>query len=122
MRDEDTLLVDIVEHGRHVRDAVLDLSREAFDRDLMTRMGIAHLLQIIGEAARHLGEPARQRFPTVPWTQVVGMRHRLVHEYFRVNFDFVWVTATQDVPALLAALEPTIGPIINARKPEGEQP
>jgi len=89
MRDDDALLVDIVEHGRHVRDAVARLTREAYDGQILVRMGLAHLLQIIGEAARALPEPARQRFATVPWAQVVGMRHILVHEYFRIDFDLV---------------------------------
>lgn len=120
MRDDDVLLVDIVEHARHVRAAVAGLTRERFDGDVLIRMGLTHLLQIIGEAARQLPEPARQRFPGVPWGKIVGMRHRLVHEYFRINFDLVWVTATRDAAQLLEALEPTIGPIIDQRMPEAE--
>jgi uncharacterized protein with HEPN domain len=78
-------------------------------------MGIAHLLQIIGEAARRVSDPTRDRYPSLPWKQIVGMRHRIVHEYFRVDADIVWTTATQSVPELLKALETDIGPIIDQR-------
>lgn len=122
MRDDDALLVDIFEHARDLLAATAGMTRAAFDADLLVRMGVTHLLQIIGEATRQLSEPTRQRFPGVPWTQVVGMRHRLVHEYFRINFDLVWVTATRDVPALVAALDPVVTPIIQSRTPKPEKP
>jgi uncharacterized protein with HEPN domain len=119
MKREAALLVDIVEHARLVRDRVSGLSRQAFDNDRVTQLGIAHALQIIGEAARLLPESARINFPSVPWKQIVGMRHRLVHEYFRVDFDRVWDTAVGDIPTLLAALEPTVGPLADQRPPLG---
>jgi uncharacterized protein with HEPN domain len=43
--------------------------------------------------------------PSVPWTQIVRMRNRLVHAYFDVDADIVWRTATEEVPALLPALQ-----------------
>jgi uncharacterized protein with HEPN domain len=120
MAPDDLLLINIVEHARHVRDATSRLTREAYDRDIVLRMGMAHLLQVIGEAARLLPDAARQRFPSVPWNLIVGMRHRIVHEYFRIDFDVVWDTANMSVPMLLAALEPEIGPLIRARQPDIE--
>lgn len=44
------------------------------------------------------------------------MRHKIVHEYFRTDFDVVWDTATVSIPQLLSALEPSIGPLAEARK------
>jgi uncharacterized protein with HEPN domain len=122
MADDDVLLMSIVEHARHVRDAMGRLDRAAFDNDVVVRMGIAHLLQVIGEATRLLPDLARQRFPSVPWTLVVGMRHKIVHEYFRIDFDVVWDTANISVPELLRALEPEIGPLIDTTRPRNETP
>jgi uncharacterized protein with HEPN domain len=85
-------------------------------------MGVAHLLQIIGEASRQVTQPTRDRYPTLPWSKIVGMRHRIVHEYFRINFELVWDTATLSVPELLNALEPDLGPIIDALKPQDPKP
>jgi len=120
MKSDAALLVDIVEHARLVQERTRGLSRKAFDGDRVVQLGIAHALQIIGEAARLLPEPARANFPSVPWKQIVGMRHRLVHEYFRVDFDRVWDTAVNDIPALLAALEPQVGPLTNQGPPPEE--
>jgi uncharacterized protein with HEPN domain len=122
MADDDVLLMSIVEHARNVRDAMGRLDRTAFDSDVVVRMGIAHLLQVIGEAARLLPDPARQRFSSVPWNLIVGMRHKIVHEYFRIDFDVVWDTANISVPELLRALEPEIGPLIDTTRPHNETP
>jgi uncharacterized protein with HEPN domain len=122
MADDDVLLMSIVEHARDVRDAMARLDRATFDGDVVVRMGIAHLLQVIGEAARLLPDPARQRFPSVPWNLIVGMRHKIVHEYFRIDFDVVWDTANISVPELLKALEPEVGPLIDKPQPPNKAP
>lgn len=108
MRSDFLLLLDMAEHARLVRDRVHGLSRESFDGDRMLQLGITHALQIIGEAARQLPPSVRHQYPTLPWTVIVGMRHRLVHEYHRIDFDRVWDTAVNDMAPLLAALEPLI--------------
>jgi uncharacterized protein with HEPN domain len=115
MRDETLLLIDIVEHARLVHGRIQKITRAEFDADIVVQMGIVHLLQIIGEAASKVSEPTRAKFPQVPWNRIVGMRHRIVHEYFRVDPDLIWRTASDHVPPLLVALEPIIGPIIDKK-------
>jgi uncharacterized protein with HEPN domain len=113
MKDDTAYLVHIVEHARMLSERLKTLDRATFDADPLIKQGTAHILQIIGEAARLISEEGRARFPLVPWTIIVGMRHRIVHEYFRTDFSIVWDTANVSVPELLAALEPEIGPIID---------
>jgi uncharacterized protein with HEPN domain len=103
MRDDRALLIDMVEHTREVRVGLASTSREAFNANSLLRMGVAHTLQVIGEAARSLSNDARQRYPQIQWNRVVGMRHLLVHEYFRIDFDLVWDTATVSVPEMLGS-------------------
>jgi uncharacterized protein with HEPN domain len=93
------------EHARVVRDHLRGVTRDAFGRDRMMQLGVTHALQIIGEAARQVPTDVRQRYPTFPWAVIVGMRHRLVHEYHRLDLDRVWDTATRDMEPLIAALE-----------------
>jgi len=57
-------------------------------------------LQIIGEACRGLSEEFRSRHPEIPWRAIVGMRHHLVHGYFTIDPDIVWVAITERVPEL----------------------
>jgi len=62
-------------------------------------------IEIIGEAANQVSEEARTQFPDIPWADITGMRHRLVHAYFDINLEILWRTVQQDLPPLLVALE-----------------
>ena len=113
MQRDALLLIHMVEHARASRDAVARHGRPGFDDDVVVRMGFSHLLRVIGEAARLVPDETRARYAAVPWKQIVGMRHIIVHEYFRIDYDVVWNTATIHIPELLTALEPEIGPQID---------
>ncbi|WP_371879073.1 HepT-like ribonuclease domain-containing protein [Candidatus Chloroploca mongolica] len=65
-------------------------------------------LEIIGEAVKQLSEPLRRQYPHLPWRYIAGMRDKLIHHYFRVDLDQVWLTATGDVPVLQQAIEQII--------------
>lgn len=68
---------------------------------------MTHLLQIIGEAARRVSDEGRAAHPSIPWSAVVGMRHKVVHDYFGVDEDVVWNTARSELPSLITALSGT---------------
>ena len=61
---------------------------------------VTHALEIIGEAANHLSPQFRSRYPPIPWEDINGMRHIVVHGYFGVDIDVIWRTAKEDVPVL----------------------
>ena len=109
MRRDDTVLV------RHILDAAQeaismakDHSREDLDTDRKLNLSLVRLLEIIGEATKGISPDFRQKHPDLPWRKIVGMRDRLIHGYFDVNFDVVWQTITEDLPALVAELEKTL--------------
>ena len=79
--------------------------RSGYDADENLRMTLAHLIQVIGEAARHVSPDFRQAHPEIPWDAIIGMRHKVVHDYLHVDYDIVWDVVTVDLPPLLAALE-----------------
>lgn len=60
---------------------------------------VSHI-QIIGEASNALPVDVRVRYPDVPWREIIGMRHILVHNYFDVDLDIVWATIVRDLPQL----------------------
>jgi uncharacterized protein with HEPN domain len=71
------------------------------------------LLEIIGEAANRVPEVDRARYAEIPWTEIVGLRHRLIHGYDEVDFDILWQILVRDLPRLIVALEraiPQTGP------------
>jgi uncharacterized protein with HEPN domain len=86
------------------------LSREAYDTDENLRLALIHLIQVIGEAARQVSRGFTDAHPEVPWTNIIGMRHKVVHDYLGVDEDIVWQVVTEDLPKLAAALEPLVPP------------
>ena len=79
--------------------------RQDLDSDRMLQLSLTHLVEIIGEAAGHIGEETCQRNPSIPWPRVVGMRNRLIHGYDTVDLDVLWDTVVDDLPGLVIALE-----------------
>lgn len=80
-------------------------SRADLESDELLRLALTKLVEILGEAAKHVGEDARDRYPRVPWAEAARMRDRLVHHYFDINLDVLWSTVTEELPALLRGLE-----------------
>jgi uncharacterized protein with HEPN domain len=63
------------------------------------------LIQTIGESARRVSSKFLAAHPEIPWSQIVGIRHKVVHDYMHVDFDIVWAVATIDLPPLIAQLK-----------------
>ncbi|MDY0329782.1 MAG: DUF86 domain-containing protein [Thiomonas sp.] len=62
-------------------------------------------LELIGEAATHIPEPARQAHPEIPWRMVIATRNRLIHGYLGIDNDTLWSIIQDDVPKLLQQLK-----------------
>jgi uncharacterized protein with HEPN domain len=97
---------------RHMMDAARSAlqftsghTREDLDLDQLLTFGLTHAIMIIGEAAARIGQVARAEVADVPWSQIVGMRNRLVHAYFDIDRDILWATVTTAIPELLTKLE-----------------
>lgn len=71
----------------------------------MLNLGLVRLLEIVGEAASRISPDRRALHPEIPWTQIVGLRNRLIHGYDTVNFDILWSILTADLPPLVATLD-----------------
>ena len=79
--------------------------RETFDSEELIQTWIVHHLQIIGEATRELSDDFKTKNSHIPWKNIIGMRHVLVHDYLIVDLDVVWSAATIHVPALKIEIE-----------------
>ena len=99
MRDGNERLLDMLEAIEEIERYAVR-GREAFLQDELVQVWMVHHLQIIGEAAARLPSHLRSASPGVPWKQVIGLRNILVHAYFRVDPDEIWVVVDHDIPAL----------------------
>ena len=79
--------------------------REEFDADEVVQAALTRWLQNIGEAASRLSSELRSQHHEVPWQSIIGMRHRVVHDYFFIDLSVVWRACAADVPALVPQVE-----------------
>lgn len=82
-----------------------ELTPEQLAADEEAQYGIAKALELIGEAARRLSTTFRDAHPEIAWSQIVGLRHLLVHEYRKTDWSRIWKTITINVPEFLAQVE-----------------
>jgi uncharacterized protein with HEPN domain len=113
MRPDSLLLQDIVDSIAEVLGS-LPQAQAAFDADKFLQSHVLRHIQIIGEATWRLSQPLKDAHPEVPWKNIAGMRHVLVHDYFEVNWARVYQTARDHVPLL----KPQIEAILAALPPE----
>ena len=103
-RSGEKILADLLDSA----DASAELvarGRAAFDEDRLLRLAGEAVVGRIGEAARKLlAEFGEELPPDIPWSDVVGARIIVDHAYHRVDYDVIWSTLEQDVPALAASL------------------
>lgn len=104
MRDDRARLVDMVEAITGIEKYAV-LGKDRFFEDELVRTYIIYQLQSLGEAASKLSPALRTKHTEVPWPKVLGMRHVLVHDYFRVNYEIVWGVIEADLPPLKAQLQ-----------------
>jgi uncharacterized protein with HEPN domain len=77
----------------------------------MLVMALVKEIEIIGEAAYQVSATTQEQLPGLPWEDIIGMRHRLVHAYFEINLDILWETVQEDLPPLAETLQQAIGSI-----------
>ncbi len=110
MKDDLVYAGHMLDTARSATNKVRGQSREEFDQDENLRLALAHMIQVLGEAARRASPAFQQAHPEVPWKQIIGMRHKVVHDYLHVDFDIVWAVVTADLPPLIGHLEKFVPP------------
>lgn len=98
-------LVHILEAIREIETSAPGVTEEQLDGDAMLRYGVVKLIEVIGEAANMLTKELRASHPEVPWPLVIGMRNRLVHDYFRIDTSIVAEVVRVHLPALKVQIE-----------------
>jgi len=92
---------------RHIREAIHKIgqytkgvSRTSFEKNSLIQDAVIRQIEIIGEASKRLSEALRTSNPDIPWEDITGMRNKLVHDYFGVDLEKVWLTVQADIPTL----------------------
>ena len=94
-------IYDILKSSQEVIDILKDENHNSFVNNRIKRLAIERLIQIIGEAANHLSKDFMQENPDIPWTKIIGLRNKIVHDYGEILTDRIWLIASESIPELM---------------------
>ena len=103
-------LLDMLIAARKILNFTEGFDQQRFEKDEVMQHAVVRLIQIIGEAARMISPEFKQEHSDIPWPEIIGMRNRLIHEYFRIIPEKVWETVEKDIPVLISLIEPLVPP------------
>lgn len=102
------LLLDMVLAARDARGFLSGVDKAAFLASALHQSAVIRKLEVIGEAAGRVSTELRAKHAAVPWREIIGMRHRLIHGYDDIDLDTVYAVVRDRLGPLIAALEPLI--------------
>jgi uncharacterized protein with HEPN domain len=89
-REDVDLVQDIQEAIRRINSYIKTMSHDDFFEDTKTQDAVVRNLEIIGEAIKNNSRDLKENYPKLPWKDLAGLRDKLIHHYFGVNYDIVW--------------------------------
>jgi uncharacterized protein with HEPN domain len=98
------LLLDMLLAARDAHSFIKGLNEAAFLASPLHQNAVIRSLEVLGEAASKISADTKARHSDIPWREIVGMRHRLIHGYGDVRLDLVWRVAHEHLVPLIASL------------------
>ena len=106
-RGNTELLSDIKEAIKRIALYIGKMDYERFLQDIKTQDAVVRNLEIIGEAAKNISN--KKEYPQIPWKKLAGVRDKLIHHYFGVNYDVVWVIVKEELYEVILQIEEILG-------------
>lgn len=97
-REPNLYLEDILASIFRIEEYTKDLSYETFCKDQLTIDAVVRNFEILGEAIKNLPKEFKEQHSDVPWKKAIGMRNRIIHDYFNVDLLIIWESVKEDIP------------------------
>lgn len=111
MRSDKNRLLDIMEAIEKI-EKYATVGKSHFISDEKTQIWVIFHLQIIGEASSNISPEVKDKFPEIPWPNIIAMRNIIVHEYFGIDLNEIWNTLTNKLPELKQQITKIINTLI----------
>ena len=111
-RNVQLFIQDILDYIERINEYVEGYDQKHFVIDKKTCDSVLRCLEVIGEAAKNIPDDIRVQYPSVPWREMAGMRDKVIHGYFVVDFEMVWLVIIEDLPLI----KPTIKNMLEEMK------
>ncbi len=100
MKDDNVYVEHILSAIAKIEGYTEGFSLESFLKNMLVQDGVMREIEIIGEASKNFSPEFKEKVKEIPWRDVVGMRNKLIHDYFEVDIEAVWKTVQEDIPFL----------------------
>ena len=110
MQRDDSLLLDMLQAARQIREYTSGLQELDFLNSRRDQDAVLLQFTVLGETAKRVSPEFRNIHPEIPWRKIMGFRNVVVHDYFQVDVHRVWKIASRDIPELINRLEPLVPP------------
>jgi len=104
-RDISLYIEDILQNMRDAEEFIQGFSYDQFASDKKTLNAVLRSIEVIGEAAKKVPDEMRAKYPLVPWKEMAGMRDKVIHFYFGVDREAVWLVVKERIPGLKPLIE-----------------
>ncbi len=99
-RDHSLYLKDILDSMALIEDFIGNMQLDEFKKDKKTSSATIYQIEIIGEAPKHVPRDEQKNYHQIPWKDMAGMRDRIIHFYFGIDYEIVWKVIKEDLPNL----------------------